>query len=128
MSFMRSDEILTRGDRPRGGGRAAAICWLLLALAGSVEVRAGSESPKIAGGDVCPPFFLRDEAGEMINPVQGINTARPYSPKKTCGACHDYDKITSGFHFTQGAEEQPAPDLASRSAWVLSPGSYGGPW
>ena len=51
---------------------------------------------------VCPPFFLKDEDGTIIDPVHGINQDRPYSPKKTCGACHDYDLITSAYHFQQG--------------------------
>jgi hypothetical protein len=55
---------------------------------------------------VCPPFPLRDEAGNVIDPVKGENDSVPYSPKQTCGAkgCHDYDKITEGFHFTQGKD------------------------
>ncbi len=26
-----------------------------------------------------------------------------YSPKKTCGRCHDYDAITRAYHFREGA-------------------------
>ena len=36
----------------------------------------------------------------MIDPVHGLNVDRPYSPEKTCGKCHDYEKITSAYHFT----------------------------
>jgi hypothetical protein len=40
---------------------------------------------------VCPPFPLRDEAGNVINPVANPNVDTPYSPRQTCGAagCHD---------------------------------------
>ena len=31
-----------------------------------------------------------------------VNSKTPYSPKKTCGVCHDYDRITNGYHFQQG--------------------------
>jgi hypothetical protein len=48
---------------------------------------------------VCPPFNLLDEEGNIINPVAGVNADKPYSPRQTCGKCHDYDKITQGFHF-----------------------------
>jgi hypothetical protein len=78
--------------------------------------------------DVCPPFHLKDEDGKIINPVTGENAGKPYSPRQTCGACHDYEKIAEGFHFQQGRGETPAPWLAERYAWVTSPGDYGGRW
>jgi hypothetical protein len=31
---------------------------------------------------VCPPFPLRDEDGNLINPITGQNADKPYSPKK----------------------------------------------
>ncbi len=81
-----------------------------------------------AGYTVCPPFFLRDERGQAIDPVHGRNAKAPYSPKRTCGACHDYDKITDGYHFQQGRGEKPTPEMAKRYRWVSSPGNYGGTW
>ncbi|MBN1293952.1 MAG: hypothetical protein JXB48_19090 [Candidatus Latescibacteria bacterium] len=78
--------------------------------------------------DVCPPFHLLDENGDIIDPVKGINSGKPYSPKQTCGKCHDYEKITEGFHFTQGKGESPTPDQAKRCLWVTTPGNYGGTW
>ena len=79
---------------------------------------------------VCPPFALRDDAGAVIDPVRGINADAPYSPRQTCGApdCHDYKKITEGFHFTQGRGEAPTPDQAARAQWAETPGNYGGTW
>lgn len=79
---------------------------------------------------VCPPFPLRDEAGNVIDPVKGENDTVPYSPKQTCGAkgCHDYDKIVEGYHFTQGKGEKVPAAMAERYAWVTSPGNYGGNW
>ena len=79
---------------------------------------------------VCPPFFLRDEQGQIINPVKNENATIPYSPKQTCGTagCHNYDKITKGYHFQQGKDEQPNQKLKSLYQWVLSPGQYGGRW
>ncbi len=80
--------------------------------------------------DVCPPFQLRDEAGNIIDPVKGINDTVPYSPKQTCGVsgCHNYEKITEGFHFTQGKGEKVPDAMAKRYNWVSSPGNYGGNW
>ena len=79
---------------------------------------------------VCPPFPLRDEQGKVIDPVKGANDRVPYSPRQTCGAsdCHDYKKITEGFHFTQGKGETPPREFAARYNWVTFPGNYGGTW
>jgi hypothetical protein len=79
---------------------------------------------------VCPPFPLRDEAGNIINPVADPKVNVPYSPRQTCGAagCHDYDKITQGFHFTQGKGEAMPKEFAARYQWALNPGNYGGNW
>jgi hypothetical protein len=93
-----------------------------------VPASPGETSAKAMG--VCPPFLLRDEAGGVIDPSRGINDAAAYSPRQTCGAsgCHDYAKITEGFHFMQGKGE-PVPALfAERYPWVSSPGNYGGTW
>jgi hypothetical protein len=79
---------------------------------------------------VCPPFKLRDEKGREIDPVKKLNATEPYSPKQTCGqtGCHDYAKITRGFHFTQGKGEALPPEYARRYQWVSFPGNYGGNW
>lgn len=83
-----------------------------------------------APSGVCPPFYFKDEAGNVIDPVHNINADKPYSPKQTCGAkgCHDYNKITEGFHFTQGKGEKVPELFAKRYNWVSSPGNYGGTW
>ncbi|MCK7518392.1 MAG: hypothetical protein MZV64_12060 [Ignavibacteriales bacterium] len=69
-----------------------------------------------------PAIFLYDEDGNVINPVKGINADKPYSPKQTCGKCHDYDKITQGFHFQQGKDEEPNDTMKSRFQWVFASG------
>lgn len=94
---------------------------------------AGIPSPAATMGKglgVCPPFPLRDEAGNVINPLKGVNDKAPYSPRQTCSAagCHDYAKITQGFHFTQGKGEALPKEFAARYNWVTSPGNYGGNW
>ncbi|MCX6261537.1 MAG: multiheme c-type cytochrome [Bacteroidia bacterium] len=82
----------------------------------------------ITQSGVCPPFFLYDGDGNTIDPVHGINAETPYSPKQTCGKCHDYEKITEGFHFQQGKDEAASGILAERYQWVSNPGNYGGNW
>jgi hypothetical protein len=54
----------------------------------------------------------------------------PYSPKKTCGACHDYDQITKGYHFQQGRTDGTGKIIVSdtfdsKYPWNLSSGMYG---
>jgi len=77
---------------------------------------------------VCPPLHLRDEDGKVIDPISDSNADRPYSPRQTCGQCHDYEKITKGYHFTQGKGERPTADQANRCRWASTPGNYGGTW
>jgi hypothetical protein len=54
----------------------------------------------------------------------------PYSPKRTCGACHDYDQITKGYHFQQGRADATGKIIVSdtfdsKYPWNLSSGMYG---
>ncbi len=77
---------------------------------------------------VCPPFHLLDEKGNVVDPVGGVNANAPYSPKQTCGKCHDYGKITSGYHFRQGKGEAVSAEFKEKYPWVTSPGRYGGRW
>lgn len=101
------------------------LVWFLFLSPNNTAYGSDSEL-KIPG--VCPPFHLRDEEGNVIDPINGINTDKPYSPKQTCGKCHDYGKITQGFHFQQGAGEKPTDDQSKRVEWALTPGNFGGTW
>jgi len=106
-----------------------AVAFCLGALALRAENQKEPEKKSAALG-VCPTFYLKDEAGNIIDPVHNVNTDKPYSPKQTCGTkgCHDYNKITEGFHFTQGKGEKVPELFAKRYNWVSSPGNYGGTW
>lgn len=99
----------------------------LLAASGLTALHAATPPATVR---ICPPYYLRDEQGREINPVKGINAQAPYSPRQTCAAagCHDYEKITQGYHFTQGKGEAVPPDMAERYQWVSSPGNFGGTW
>jgi len=77
---------------------------------------------------VCPPFNLLDEKGNIIDPTRDLNSHVPYSPKKTCGRCHNYAKITQGYHFQQGKDEKMTKDFHTTYPWCTSPGQYGGRW
>ena len=94
----------------------------------SVSVDTAHEHARQDAMGICPPIFLRDENGNVINPVTGVNADVPYSPKQTCGKCHDYGKITEGFHFMQGKGEKMTAGYAALYPWCTTPGQYGGRW
>lgn len=105
--------------------------WTAASRAAPDQAPAPQASRTLTGArGVCPPFHLRDDAGAVIDPARGLNDAAPYSPRQTCGAsgCHDYEKITRGYHFTQGQGEAPTADQRARYAWASSPGNFGGNW
>ena len=69
-----------------------------------------------------PDVLLKNEQGEQITPSK--NKSDAYSPKKTCGACHGYGIITSGYHFQQGFDTV-SDRYNLKKPWELSPGMYG---
>lgn len=73
-----------------------------------------------------PKIILRGLDGSPL--TQESKT--PYSPKKTCGACHDYDLITKGYHFQQGRTDGTGKIVVSdtydpKFPWNLSSGLFG---
>jgi hypothetical protein len=68
-----------------------------------------------------------DADGNVVTITPSENSTIPYSPKATCGTCHDYAAITEGFHFQQGYT-QIADDYGTtngKAEFILSPGMYG---
>ncbi|MEZ5964592.1 MAG: hypothetical protein R3F56_12155 [Planctomycetota bacterium] len=72
-------------------------------------------------------IVLRDVAGEALT----ADSTEPYSPRMTCGRCHDVDAIASGYHFQQGRTDSTGrldPRLLrpwDQQVAVLSPGMFG---
>jgi len=63
------------------------------------------------------------------NPLT-LDSKIPYSPKRTCGACHHYNRIASGYHFQQGRTDGTGRIVISdtfdtKRPWNLSSGMYG---
>jgi len=119
----------------RNGEKMKKIFMLLLIftfclISFSIYAENQNKTNKKFPSGVCPPFYLKDESGNVIDPVHNINADKPYSPKQTCGTTgyHDYNKITEGFHFMQGKGEKVPEWMAKRYNWVSSPGNYGGNW
>lgn len=93
---------------------------LLLAVLGMLLLIAMAA----ASDRACVPFHLKTEDGKIINPLTGENADQPYSPRQTCGACHNYDEITKGYHFQQGWD-RIKDDFNPKRPWVLSDGMLG---
>ncbi len=74
----------------------------------------------------CPPFYLRTDTGDIINPISGENADQPFSTRKTCGACHDVDTISKGYHFNMDwdkADDDRFKDTPT--PWKVSTGLTG---
>lgn len=72
-------------------------------------------------------IVLRDRAGNALL----VASAEPYSPRQTCGPCHDIDEIANGYHFQQGRTDadgtvQTADNFfGDGRPWLKSDGMYG---
>ena len=91
----------------------------LVVLLASGFCRAAEEEPH-------QEITLIDYDGNEIS----LDSNIPYSPKNTCGECHDYDAITNAYHFQQGRTDADGniivgDDLDSRLPWLVSLGMYG---
>ncbi len=111
----------------------------------------GQAQPKRQAPRACPPFFLRDSMGNEIDPfkweqeledwkkmmgdfgdgaptdpnVYGMSIP-PYSPRRTCGECHKYSKITAGYHFRMGSDVLHDDYGANKDdPWSISDGTCG---
>jgi len=98
------------------GFYTACVCLFFFAAL----CRAQTENTKLLGdefdGTRTKPVHLiplYDVMGEQISPDD--DPAMPFSIKQTCGKCHDYEKISKGWHFNA-----LNPDV--------EPGRAGHPW
>lgn len=74
-----------------------------------------------------PDVPLKDRIGQPVS----LGSTVPYSPRETCGGCHDVDAVANGYHFQQGRTDRSGamvmrPDwFGDGRDWVQSPGMYG---
>lgn len=105
----------------------AALC-AGLALLGATSGCNGSDastvsSPAVFHGQI----VLRDRLGLPLT----ATSTEPYSPRATCGECHDVDAIANGYHFQQGRTDAHGVVVAKDDyfqdgrTWLKSPGMYG---
>jgi hypothetical protein len=88
------------------GKRYYLVGGLLLFAVAMVAGCGGSSSG--SGAAFIPPpdshidVPLLDRLGRPIT----AGSSEPYSPRKTCGFCHDIDKMANGYHFQQGRTDK----------------------
>jgi len=99
-------------------------CGVVLAVLAALVSLLGLSAAALAANRQCPPFHLKTEDGKIINPLTGENADQPYSSRQTCGACHNYDEITKGYHFQQGWDKIK-DNWSKDKPWVLSDGMLG---
>ena len=101
--------------------RSVVVVLALISLAFLIPNLTNQASARVGS---CLPFHLRTDSGEIINPLTGANADQPYSTRQTCGKCHDYDKITAGYHFQQG-RSVISDSFNEDEPWSLSDGMFG---
>ncbi|MHC4959044.1 MAG: hypothetical protein ACYTGN_11790 [Planctomycetota bacterium] len=106
-----------------------ATALLLLLLPACNDSKDPIEEVALSGVPAAehPHVPLRDHLGNHLT----ANAAEPYSPRETCGMCHDYNHIADGYHFQQGRTNS-AGDIITKSDYfedgrdhLQSPGMYG---
>jgi len=91
------------------------LYWLVLALPTTADTDGKLLGDESDGSRAVPVHLipLLDEEGEKISPDD--EPLLPFSTRMTCGDCHSYDKISTGWHFN-------AIDPN------ITPGRLGQPW
>ena len=108
-------------------GFAASVAGAILLLPACSEDETCSTPSVTPPTDTHTNVVLRDVFGEPLD----ADSDQPYSPRMTCGRCHDIDTITHGYHFQQGrSDENGKMDARLTKPWnqqvaVLSPGMFG---
>jgi len=97
-----------------------SLIWVALPVFLVFSVSEGSEESSH------PEIILMDYEGNEISLKSNV----PYSPKNTCGECHDYDDITNAYHFQLGRTDAEGniivrDDMDSKNPWLISKGMYG---
>ncbi len=108
----RIEHILKKGFLSAG-----VFCLLLLAGAGTADTGQGLLGDSDDGSRAVPVHFipLIDEEGEKVTPDD--DPLLPFSTRETCGFCHDYKKISAGWHFN-AAEPNVIPGRNGQP-WIL---------
>jgi len=85
--------------RKKGFLYTAILLWLVSVSPAATDTDLALLGDQGNGSRAVPVHFipLLDEEGEKIAP--GNDPLLPFSIRKTCGSCHNYEKISKGWHF-----------------------------
>jgi len=91
--------------------RLFGVALFGVALFGVVGAdRAAAQATRFATADSRDDYVhwieLRDRTGKVIDPADADSP--PYSPRETCGKCHDHAAIARGYHFHASPGERDA--------------------
>lgn len=100
---------------------ATAVVAAMLSACGD------SAEPPTLTGSAHLNVVLLDRTGQPLAP----GSTEPYSPRQTCGGCHDVDKFANGYHFQQGRTDENGTIIVAEDyfgdgrSYIQSPGMYG---
>lgn len=103
-------------------------CWFLIvglivisqSFRLTISVAFGQSDPsRFATSDSRSDYVHRIELFDADNSrILPGNASLPYSPARTCGRCHDYKHITTGFHFNPDSSAGDHGRPAETFIWV----------
>ena len=82
----------------------STLLWLVLACGLALPQAVFAHHPVQLLDENGNPIVSQLNNSDTITAANGsVYMAGPaYSPKKTCGACHDYNAVTKAYHFREG--------------------------
>ncbi|MBC8327737.1 MAG: hypothetical protein H8E31_03225 [Planctomycetes bacterium] len=105
---------------------SSVLAAVLLATLPACWLTSNDENSVSASGRH-PDVVLRDRVGTALAP----GSTEPYSPRQSCGACHDVDEAANGYHFQQGRTDEDGVIVTKDNyfgdgrAFLRSAGMYG---
>ena len=103
----------------------AAACLVLAAPATAAEQKikgGGTQTKMVHRIPIYDQPIFEGEDPMKITPT-GEPPIMPMSTRNTCGQCHDYEKISSGWHFN--AMDEKAPGGTPGEPWILADAKTG---
>ena len=98
--------------------KATSIALFIVGVTGLAVVPRGFGDEPWDGGRTIPVHRLPLNAADGGDIVPSLSSAKPFSTSKTCGMCHDYSKVSAGWHFNASSGKAPAGRPGEPWVWV----------
>jgi hypothetical protein len=97
--------------------QTAVSCWLLLSCGAAADPDESGLLGDVPDGNLSVPVHLISlyDANDLLV-FPDANAPQPLSTRWSCGKCHDYSKISSGWHFNAARPDVPAGRLGE--PWI----------